>query len=246
MPLISFRPSASIQAALAVRKMVVQRIENGIGPLNLDNYQVEVDTPPRWAGADVPAEKLFAFFRKNINLFMERKTCHFSPFDNSDAPLWISDAPAGAVIHIDMLDKKFNNMEDGSVVCAESSAAHWIFSTIEAPGDFTHPVSGNREFGYFIRNENPVFYTMGADRVCGAMAIAALGETIFSKAHATWLGMQRRFISYIEHNGGRAKLVSSHSMRVDWEAARKLHFHPKAAWLDPARSLDFRPMAGSW
>lgn len=245
--LLSFRPPSRIQNDLQRRRMAIQPIETGIGPLNLDNYQVEILSPPRWAGADVSSVNLFAFFRKNINLFLERGTCLFAPFSNIDAPVWASDSPAGAVIHIDMYDKKLGNIEDGAVVCAESSSEHWIFSTVDAPGDFSHPVNGNREFGIFEFQGRKIIYSMGADRICGAGAVVSLAETIFSKAHLTWMGMQRNLVAYIQKNGGQARILTSQSMRVDWTEHKARYFHPKTSLVSPGpTTFDVRSMGGKW
>ena len=43
---------------------------------------------------------------------------------------------------------------------------YWVFTTIKSPWDGTHPVSGNRLFGYEIDSDNNmILYTRGVDRV---------------------------------------------------------------------------------
>jgi hypothetical protein len=239
---MSFRPSVQIQTALRKRSgYSVHRIEDGAGPMNLDNYRVEISQMPKLGSRVMTTVEVFSYFRKNINLFMQSGTCLFEPDSGGDAGLWKSDNPAGAVIHIDMYAKNLN-IDDGSVVCAEAGNNYWIFATVFAPGDFSHPVSGNREFGFDEDGGKAVFYTMACDRLSSGLLAGAMEGPVFAGGHRTWLGFQRRLIQFVEQKGGKAKVITTSSIRVPWAEARKQHFGPRTPWLAPEPPNRLRPL----
>ncbi|MBS1571340.1 MAG: hypothetical protein JST62_02945 [Bacteroidetes bacterium] len=96
-------------------------------------------------------------------------------FSNSfaDTGRWNSpyESSAGAIVHLDIAGN------DGSVILSRYRNQigttgnyenhNFIFSTLNSPLDFRHPVAGNRRFGIYNTAERPdewTFYTMGVDR----------------------------------------------------------------------------------
>jgi hypothetical protein len=104
---------------------------------------------------------------KNLATHRRRRSLRLTGFNpiSGDESLWMSNNPVPTVISI-----KIAGPDNGSVVCAQSESCCWIFSTIKAqylPSlDGMHPVSGNRQFGYFLHpNGHMEIYTKGADRL---------------------------------------------------------------------------------
>ena len=148
--LISFRPPTAIQREFHKRGVWhIQGIEDGIGPVNLDNYCVKILELPSLKGLDF-LRGLLRYLRLNINRFVDPGRARFSPYSAADAARWNSDNPVGAVLHIDLAGTGAFNLEDGSVLCSSYSDTHWIFSTVYTMADQYHPVSGNRQFGCYM------------------------------------------------------------------------------------------------
>lgn len=237
-PLISFRPSAPIQVGVNARfgtpvlPRVVHPIETATGPISLDYYPVRVSAMP-----GMQAAELLEYLRRNLNTFVDKvpEGCEFNPYEPAlDGPAW---APPllpigfpGAVISIDVYSNSVN-IEDGSVVLAESVPDHWIFSTLWTPGDQHHPVSGNRRFGYYpsVAGEF-VFYIRGADRVTTWIDELA-AETVFAGADHLWRSFQIRLAAFVNANGGLATIEPPIANRFDWATVQASYWHPTVAWV---------------
>jgi len=115
--------------------------------------------------------------------------------------------------------------DDGSVICTKAQSDHWIFTTITAPGDGEHPVSGNRQFG-FIQNRNGsyTFYTRGVDRATGYIDdfLQENWDVIFSKADELWSSLQQGIVNYVNSNGGNAMISQDNTktFRPNWDKVR--------------------------
>ena len=245
--LISFRPPVPMQLGLNARfqvfgvpARVIHAIESAVGPINLDYYPVRVEALPTNGSATMTAAELLETIRRNINMFVDGSPngCNFDPYDPAiDTPAWLppflSTGLPGAVISIDMFQQVAGlavNVDDGSVVAAEISTDHWIFSTLWTPNDGGHPVSGNRRFGFEPRNAGEfIFYTRGADRTTTTVD-NALAATVFGAAHRLWLSFQRRVAAFVNNNGGRAHIEDAISNRYDWGTVQASYHHPTVSW----------------
>lgn len=239
--LISFRPSIAVQREFRKRGGVlwhIQGIENGVGPVNLDNYRVKILELPSRRGLD-SLSGLLSFVRLNINRFVDPGRARFSPYSAADAARWRSNNPVGAVLHIDLGGGGAFNPEDGSVLCSSYSDSHWIFSTVHTPADQYHPVSGNRQFGcYMIAGPSidgtpyggMFIYTRAADRVSPSLLNAQLSGKIFGGGHQAWLSFLRRLANYVNEVGGKAAIVAPYSTRYPWAAFAKKH-KPTTDWV---------------
>jgi len=241
--LISFRAPGGIQAGLNARfamfgmSRVIHALEEARGPINLDYYPVRVQAPPTDGNGTMTAEALLEFVRRNINVFVDGSPngCNFQPYDPAIdtaawLPLFLNTAFPGAVVSIDMFASGVN-VDDGSVVLAEISSHHWVFSTLWTPDDGGHPVSGNREFGFVpgAAGES-VFYTRGADRTT-SIADELGSAMVFGAAHQLWLSFQRRLAAFVNNNGGLATAEAPSSNRFDWPSVQAAYHHPTVAWV---------------
>lgn len=139
------------------------------------------------------------------------------PYDEGfDKALWESADPVGAVM-------QFNNaMDDMGVVAGRHTDDHWMFSTVRDSrvpllGDVgTHPVSGNRKFGYF-KGEDDLFqiYTQGADRTTG-LSETGLDFLTFFFGHVIWLSWQAGIKDFIQSRNGSAEILSPFSDRFEF------------------------------
>jgi len=189
--------------------------------INLDYFSVSISQMPinpetnqQWGH-----EEFFQYFRTNINDFIDKEA---SEFNTSEEDIWLSDNPVPAVLSIDI-----QGPDNGSVVCAQSESCCWIFSTVKAPllpgYDGYHPVSGNRQFGYFIDVfGNMEIYTKGADRFFspttspfvntgGTLQLFAyLAENVaFAGADNLWKSFQEEMNEFINspENGGQSEII---------------------------------------
>jgi hypothetical protein len=220
--LVQFRPPKWVDDELAHEGSgwYVHRIEEANGPLNLDFYPVTVRTMPVIDGERVNAETLLEKIRRDLNLVVAQELCKFTPFDADQGTRYQSSSPVGSVVHIDMSTGV--NVEDGSVVVGEAAEDHWIFSTVWVDGDFDHPVSGNRWFGFARGGDGSVtYFTCGADRPTGVSDNFLFQGAIFSGAHKTWLSLQNGIARLVNDNSGEAKIGVPHSERYDWDQMSK-------------------------
>jgi peptidoglycan hydrolase-like protein with peptidoglycan-binding domain len=243
-PLISFRAPGPMQVALNSRfgifgrpARVLHALEDARGPINLDYYPVRVAAMPTGGGATMTAPQLLEFIRRNINSFVDGSPngCNFSPADALiDTPAWLppflDTGFPGAVVSIDMFSSGVN-VDDGSVVLADIGMDHWIFSTLWTPDDGSHPVSGNRMFGFVPSSAGEfIFYTRGADRTT-SIVDETLSATVFGAAHRLWLSFQRRVAAFVNGNGGMAAAETPLSNRYDWPTVEAVYHRPTIAWI---------------
>jgi hypothetical protein len=258
--LISFRPPAVIQFGVNERfgggvlpDRACHAIEDGLGPINLDYYPIRISAMPVSGGQMMTAVELLEFIRRNLNNFVDSAPSGaiFNTYDPLiDDALWLppflQSGFIGSVISIDIIvginigipinvilgDTKANtNPEDGSVVLSEIAPDRWIFSTIRTPNDLNHPVSGNRQFGFFptVAGEF-IFYIRGADRLT-TFIDDFFGETVFAGANNLWLSFQRRVTTFVNQNGGLATIESPLSDRYDWPTIQASYFNPTETWI---------------
>jgi len=198
--------------------MYQQTLENADGTVvNCDFYPIVINSLPN----GFTAKSLLEYFRLNINLFSE-PVCTFEPykfnfFSNSfaDTGRWYSpyESSAGAIVHLDIAGN------DGSVILSRYRNQigttgnyenhNFIFSTLNSPLDFSHPVAGNREFGIYNTPDNPnqyFFYTMGVDRINNRYLDLFFSRTVFNGGDSLWTNAQREMIEFINQNGGSASL----------------------------------------
>lgn len=162
------------------------------------------------------------YFRNNINDFADgtefEPYCEISSICQQETLLWNSNNPLGAIVKLDI-----PAMNDGVVVCADYNNDYWRFMTLEAPWDWSHPVSGTREFGI---EQNPDgsynIYVRGVDRFSSFLqefVADALFEDPFQKADELWESFQENINEYINDpaNGGSSNIVPSVTNRPDWE-----------------------------
>lgn len=252
--LCSFRPPVALQDDLFNRFDVVywglrrsdpnadpnwgyfHAIEDAAGDnLNLDRYMVWVEKLPRHPVTKDPftAESLLTYWRTHINDFVDTNNSAFYPYGPRREPLntadqtkWLSPSPVGTVITIEIsIDV---GTEFASVVCSVSEPHRWVFSTMKTPGDFNHPVSGNREFGFyrarFREKTGFVFQTRGADRVTGSLIPEGI---TFEGADELWRSLQAKLASFIAANSGVAEVISpAYSKRFPWDDVHAALFAP--------------------
>jgi hypothetical protein len=86
-----------------------------------------------------------------------------------------------------------------TVIASDYNATYengsFIFTTVTSNMDGTHPVSGNREFGYYKTGENRyTFYTSGVDRTNPASHFAPT----YGRGASLWEAWQQDSKKYIE------------------------------------------------
>jgi hypothetical protein len=251
--LCSFRPPVALQDDLFKRFDVVywalrktdpdadptwgyyHAIEDAAGDnLNLDRYQIWVERLPNHpvTKAAFTPESLLTYFRTNINSFLDTSVSAFYPYaphreppGTVDETKWLSSSPLGAVMTIEI--DITGGTEFASVVCTLIEPRRWIFSTMKTPGDFNHPVSGNREFGFYRGRykgkDGWAFQTRGADRV--TPSLIPEGPT-FEGADRLWRSLQAKFKEFVDREGGVAEIIDPFSQRFPWDDVSAALFSP--------------------
>lgn len=177
--------------------------------VNMDFFPVTINQmPKKMNGEEYTQKELFDHIRLHINDFFDDLV--FTPVTSStygldESSIWLSNNPLGAILSINIL------INEGSVVCSDynSSTGEWIFSTINVPWDGTHPVSGNRAFGYYTDiNGKMVIYTRGVDRLTdgtymdgpNGMAVEVIQQGIaFSQADSKWSNFQSKIRDFVNN-----------------------------------------------
>ncbi|WP_044302414.1 hypothetical protein [Rhodopirellula sallentina] len=225
----SFRPSESIQKAVQARgdSWTVHRIEDGIGPINLDFYPIRVEKMPKIDGKRSSAPQLLEYVRTNLNDFVETDIALFREFKGVDKTKWLSASPEGAILIVD-IEMMLGLKDRAPVVASLVTPGEWRFSTVrggeaESSDPSAHPVAGNRAFGFVGGDSGPwTFYTVGADRanrIVDALATAkVIGEPGFKAADKLWRSFQTKLVAFINDHGGKASVDSTKiiSKRYDW------------------------------
>ena len=237
--LVSLRAPTTVQQRVRDKnpgnRWYVHRLENALGPISLDYYPVRVTRLPTQIPDIVSspsATDLLRHIRYHINDFIDTTNCEFSPYDSAEGTKWLSADPLGAVIHIDMktLGGWFNP-DDGSVVCSAITPQYWVFSTVWTTGDFGHPVSGNRMFGFVTNADGSyTFFTRGADRTTSAADYNG-SKIVFGSAHTLWQSLQQKIAAFVNANGGAATVETPVVARYDWPQVLARYHEPTVEWL---------------
>jgi len=220
--LIEYRVPGEVNDVLASRDMRSQTIAAAQGKLiNLDAFPILITSMPYGDGDIFTGETLLRHIRLNINEFLSGTLGSFNPYDaDVDGPVWNSDNPVKAVLKIDLFGP-----DNAAVVCTESAPDHWIFNTVETPllypGTGTHPVSGQRMFGYVSRDDGSVIvYTRGADRATG-MVDATIEDLLYRGGAEFWLAFQQKLVAFVQANGGQAEVYRTFSKRFWWTMVQR-------------------------
>lgn len=216
--LIKYRVPSSLQITLQSRDMQVQPIENAIGDLNVDFYPIRITSLPAINGATIDGDALLQYVRVNFNSFVDTSNSEFAAYDPAiDGPVWTSTTPDGSVIFIDIAGP-----DNASVVASGSSSRRWIFSPIRTPRSGEHPVSGNREFGYFRdKTGDLILFSRAADRTTGALE--TIGDFIsYGAADQLWQSFQDKVVAFVNANGGAARIEPRISKRLKWSVVNDL------------------------
>lgn len=203
--------------------------------VNMDFFPVTVSEMPKKSNGEAFTQKeLFDYIRTHINDFFDDLA--FTPvvnssYDINDNTLWLSDNPLGAILSINIL------MNEGSVVCSKYNnlTGEFYFTTINVPWDGTHPVSGNRAFGYYTDlNGNMVIYTRGVDRLTdgtymygptGLSAEMTQQAIAFSQADSKWSNFQSKIKNFINEgqsgsNNGNSNVNIPVKYRPNWSKVK--------------------------
>lgn len=246
----------------------VQRIEDAQGPLNLDYYGVYISELPKINGKQLTPPEILYFIRLNINRFVSYHYAYFEPYNSNWKTRWFSNSlndVLGCYIHIDMrtptLDGGYTRVESGTVVVSDITESRWIFSTVYTrghrdsaldPGDWLHPVSGNREFGWKRHpNQGYIFYTRGVDRISDPKRFAAQVLTeyfldwrvAFESSDKLWRSFQERLANFVNNNEGKATLLPPNQKIEDWELVQAKYHKPSVSWVDRLPSGEIYPVS---
>lgn len=212
--LFQWIPPQSIVDQMTARGFRIQRIADAIGDLNLDHYQVRIDRfPDGWDG-----QRLLQHFIRHINDFVDTGNTSFDPYSPGDAITLGSANPLGTVFNLDILGP-----DNAAVVISAAEAQYYAVTTINTPDTGDHPVSGHRQFGYFIEDGVTTFYTRGADR--STTPIPGMEWAIWQGAESLWESFQAKVAAWVTSNGGSATILKPFSQRFNPTAMRLTYGH---------------------
>lgn len=153
--------------------------------------------------------------------FKDKDIAELEPYSKADKEKWASSNPLNAVMTFNIygaiMGIPAGNIDDASVICSDYKETSWIFSTIQNPQDFQHPVSGNRQFGLKYENYEYIFFTRGADRLTGVMDEQLGDPTAFDQADKLWKSMLSKITEFVISHNGQVKSDRIFSERFVWK-----------------------------
>ncbi|WP_260254746.1 hypothetical protein [Elizabethkingia meningoseptica] len=223
---ISSSNSSVTPGGITVQRVAsLQKIDDAYSPaVNMDYFPVRVNQLPIINGIRSTPEQFLNHIRTNINNFVDKSYSEFTPYNNygvDDRALWNSSNPLGTIIKIDI-----KGPDNGSVIVTNYRSNKWTFSTIYEPKYKTHPVSGNRDFGFMQNTDGSyTFYTRGVDRLTTIDATTVqnseflsymMGGSPFSQADALWTSFQNKINNFVNNNQGSSSVAAQEIYRPDW------------------------------
>ena len=223
---ISSSNSSVTPGGITVQRVAsLQKIDDAYSPaVNMDYFPVRVNQLPIINGIRSTPEQFLNHIRTNINNFVDKSYSEFTPYNNygvDDRALWNSSNPLGTIIKIDI-----KGPDNGSVIVTNYRSNKWTFSTIYEPKYKTHPVSGNRDFGFMQNTDGSyTFYTRGVDRLTTIDATTVqnseflsymMGGSPFSQADALWTSFQNKINNFVNSNQGSSSVAAQEIYRPDW------------------------------
>ncbi|WP_285010847.1 hypothetical protein [Pedobacter faecalis] len=189
----------------------------------MDYFPVKISTLPVVNGVRLTAKQFLSHVRRNIDSFTGGEGV-FQPYNNfgvNDTQLWNSNNPKGALMALNL-----SLLDDATVVTSYASDESWTFTTIYDPMYHSHPVSGNRDFGYDLNADGSfMFFTRGVDRLTNADATVLQAISDFfmdegfgplQRGDALWETFQNHIVNFVNSHGGSATLVSPVIYRPNW------------------------------
>lgn len=112
---------------------------------------------------------------------------------------------------------------------SKHSSVGWTFTSIWEPMNGSHPVSGNREFGFTrALGGGHTFYSKGVDRLTDK-----IGENLermsrdsknsgvpFQKSDKLWKSFQDNIVDFVNTHGGQANKGTPQIYRPDWKVVK--------------------------
>jgi hypothetical protein len=215
-------------------------IKNAYGPVvNMDFFPITIHNFPIKPGTNRPYEAREFFeeiMRINLNTLLKDGPANFNGYSNADQTNWnrIYGNVLSVMMRFDINAGLGIFSQDGSVITIESSPNKWKFATIRTPQDSDHPVSGTREFGYYVDlNGKHVFYTRGIDRITriddtfnGDFIGKNFGNgenAAFEGADKLWNTFQKNLLEQITKDGvGKATINQDYTSRPDFSQFLKV------------------------
>ena len=233
-------PQVVLDKLKTLNGVEVQNLNTASGTIvNMDYFPLVVDKLPNNpnTGQQFTANEFLEYIRKNINDFIDTNLSNFTPstatnFDESG--IWFSGNPLGAILSIDI-----PGAHDGSVVCSDyninttqNNNDFWTFTTLTMPWGITqgldgpHPVSGNRQFGFILNQNNNsyTFYTRGVDRIESKIdekvANYLTAGSPFKDPDALWTSFVAKIQAFTNANGGIGNVAPISTSRPNWQKVK--------------------------
>lgn len=112
--------------------------------------------------------------------------------------------------------------DNGTVIVSKHNNRGWTFTTVYDPKYGIHPVSGNRDFGYFLNSDGSyTFYTRGVDRLTTGVD-ASMQNIAFFAADELWKSFQQKVKSFVESKQGSAVIGVPEIQRPDWVKVKEV------------------------
>jgi len=222
----------------------IQDIADAQGAIvNLDFFALHINTLPfdSYGYTRMTSEQFLDFFRQNIDLIDNLGDNTATIYNHYNDPGYLNDytrfhvgyeSSIGSLAHFHNPAAMAGYLvyNDGTVIESgfdQSTDHKWfMYTTMKAPLDGEHPVSGNRRFGILpdAINGGYLFYVRGVDRTTDNFTtmVNYLTNTVFEGADQLWNSEIKGVQNYIQQHGGAAIPYSTGGTikrRVDWEGA---------------------------
>ncbi|MBI3928499.1 MAG: hypothetical protein HY319_23355 [Armatimonadetes bacterium] len=198
--------SPDVQRSLEANNLTQQRIQDGGGTLNMDEYSVTVDRMP----PGVTPEQFLDRMARNPNAVANNGTFDtMATFERRGDPN--RDPRPGDVYDINMGNPwGGEGLDNGTVILRDRRPDRFTLSTVtdnNFTGEGEHPIYGNREFGYRTNEDGSVtFYTRAADRrTDGYGNIPGVNTGVEYGQDRTWRNFVQGVGDEINREGGQTR-----------------------------------------
>ncbi|NMM46847.1 hypothetical protein [Marinigracilibium pacificum] len=207
----------------------MQYLEDADGAVvNMDYFPVHIDKLPNnpATGDSFTGKEFFEYIRTNFADICFSNNSNFGAYNDVEMTKWEGSDYLGTVMRFDikLREPYFGiqiGQQDGSVLCTDQQNQTWVFSTIYTKQDYSHPVSGNREFGLITNPDGTyTFYTSGVDRIAewtDDMIGDIMEYSAFDGGEELWSSLQENLVSWINdpENEGKSEIIDSIIKRID-------------------------------
>lgn len=243
------KSSVPLWGESAYENWYVERIENAEGPLLLDLFSIEIDRLPTINGEELTADKLLEYIRLNLDQFIPKDLASFKPYNMRFFEQYkqSNQNAVGSYVSFfyypnansSMYGQSAQPVAEDNYLLSLLSNSSFMLSSVYATGHRDHSaftrgpgnlLLGNRIFKVDADGDGLRYITAGAFRTRVSQGYRYNGK--IDIIYSLWSGHQDLVSSWINSNGGNAKVLSPSTCNLKWRLADNPMHNPTTRWVD--------------